>query len=274
VKRSIVVLSILCLFAVQAHAAFEFKVRGARAMAVCGAYSTRAQGADSVFWNPAGLGVARRAEITSFCSQLYSLSNLSDVGTAASIPFRFGTAGIAFSRFGTFDYQEQEVVLSQGFRFGHKFFAGVNARAFLLRIDGFGSDTAFGLDAGAAVPFAEKFRLAFTARNLNRPSIGVEKEPLPSGWTLGVCYAPARSLSISADILKIGKGQASFRSGTEISFGEVLSLGFGVSNEPMEFAGGLGIEVKGMRVDYAYLHHNVLSGTHQFSASWKFGAVR
>ena len=46
----------------------------------------------------------------------------------------------------------------------------------------------------------------------------------------------------------------------------------GVQSQPARFSGGMGMRAGIVRLDYAYHQHGTLSGQHEFTLTFKFGA--
>ena len=100
----------------------EFSV-GARPAALSGAFTAVADDVHSVYYNPAGLGLLPRPELTAYYARLFP--NLSDqtrtaltfLGGASPLPFdgRWGGVGLGYTEFRVDSlYKERQLALAYG----------------------------------------------------------------------------------------------------------------------------------------------------------------
>jgi hypothetical protein len=268
------VVFILMLLAVRANAGFEKLEQGGRATALGGAFTGVASGAFTVFYNPAGLMPLVQREAVFFYSQPYGIPELSYASFAFVDPvtFKFGSFGVAATTYGFDLYRETTLSLAYASNFGDKFFYGVSTTYYNLSIAGYGSDASVGFNVGVLAVLSSTVRLGGYAMNLNRPTIGVSKEPLPQVLTLGVAYTPSKPLLISADVEQDVKFPLQVKIGVEYEAIKYLVLRGGFATpEPSRFSGGFGIRYAGVTLDYAVYSHTELGLTHQASVSIPFG---
>lgn len=251
--------------AVPLMAAFEFKPAGAASAALGGSLNANASGAGSAFGNPAGLAWSETAEFASFYSRLYSLKELSFTGSAAAFRVPFGGVGLSYSQFGEAPYQEKEAALSFAFGLSPKVQVGGAARGYFLSIDDFGSARAAGFDIGAASLIHPGARLSVLAKNVNRPAIGTSQIPLPTGISAGGAFLLVQGVQLFAEIQAVEPDPILFRSGLEFSLSDRFYLRGGLRTRAMQFAGGFGARLGGIRFDYAYQHSLRLPGSHHVS---------
>lgn len=259
------------LFLTVAQAAFEFKETGARGVGLSGAFSARATDATAPFWNPAALRLVPQIEITSFYSQLFSVSDLAYLGGAFAAPTPLGGVGLAYSQFGPTAFREQQLYISHGFELANNLFAGYNLKGMFLKIDEFGSASTFGFDAGVLARITESLNIAAVGKNLNRPTIGAVKESLPTGFVAGAAFQALEGLWLSGDFERIDPNPVSLKSGFEFMMAEYFTLRGGIQNNPARFTAGFGTKAGIVRLDYAYQQQGSLSANHQVTVSFKFG---
>ena len=63
---------------------------------------------------------------------------------------------------------------------------------------------------------------------------------------------------------------AKIQAGIEFEVMDNFWLRTGVSTYPNSISGGFGLLLKGIKIDYGYSNHPVLSDTHQFSIGYQF----
>ncbi len=252
------------------RAAFEIKPAGAVSAGLGGSAEANAAGAWSVLGNPAGLGWSDGIELASFYSRLYSLKELSYAGSAAGLRLPFGGAGLSYSQFGEAPYQEKEAAFALAFDLSPKVQIGGTARGYFLEIDDYGSARAAGFDVGAVSRLHPNARLSLLAKNVNRPALGPSRIPLPSGIMAGGAFHIAPGLQLYTEVHAVEPDPILVKSGLEFSLGDRLFLRGGLRTRAMQFAGGFGIQLGPVKVDYAYQHSSRLPGSHQLSLelSW------
>jgi len=74
----------------------------------------------------------------------------------------------------------------------------------------------------------------------------------------------------SIEIKKDFAQETEFMGGVEIKPFDILSLRFGVHQNPATWNGGVGLSVKGIEIDLAYSTHAVLPGTFYGNVGYKF----
>lgn len=257
------------LVAQESGAAFEFKEVGARAQALSGAYTALCLDASSPYWNPAGLGAVRKMEFMSFYNQLYSLKEINFFGSSFAFPTRIGTFGMAFSQIGSPLYKEQEFYLSHGIKLVRPIYVGYSLKGMFLTIDQFGKGKTFGLDASILSYLTPALTLALSFKNLNRASMGKSEEPLPQGFLIGMANKIVPGLVLTGEIERMTPAPLIIKTGIEYGLTSSFKFRGGFSGAPLKFSGGFGLRLKKVELDYAYLSHEALLGTHTFSLYFK-----
>jgi hypothetical protein len=187
---------------------------------------------------------------------------------AAAFPVRSGAWAFAYDRFGVPDYREQEVLLARSILFSESVSFGAALKGLHLRIADFGSALAWAADAGFELRLKERWTASLSARNLNRPRLGPVSPP--SGFLAGLSYRLAEFLRIEARLDQSSGGPLSFRSGLEGDAGRIRLRG-GWNSQTASFSGGFGLEVRSVRVDYAYVQTSALAPSHVLSVGLRFG---
>lgn len=215
----------------------EFSV-GARPAALSGAFTAVADDVHGLYYNPAGLALLPRPELTAYYARLFP--NLSDqtrtaltfLGGACPLPFdgRWGGAGVGYTEFRVDSlYKERQLVLGYGRSLlADRLSLGVGLKS-LQRVFGDTADTlnafsgnnpgnrtgaidpvfqgghgatAVGLDVGALYQLFPQWRLGLALANLNRPDLGLANdEKLPLIARMGVAYQP-KFMTVSADLTR------------------------------------------------------------------------
>ncbi len=134
-----------------------------------------------------------------------------------------------------------------------------------------GNQTTYGVNLGALATLHQRTRIAFAVKNLNNPSMGSDQTfDLPQHLALGVAYEPYDGVITEVDLSqKLGE-ETKIQAGIEFEVLDNFWLRTGASTYPNTISGGFGILFKGIKIDYGYSNHPVLSDTHQFSLGYQF----
>ena len=246
-------------------AGFEQTEVGARAKALGSSFVGLANDVWAISYNVGGLAnLTQREAAVFYAPTQFGLSELSLSAFAVGYPTDKGVFGISARRFGFDLYREVSWTLSYANTF-HDVALGVNLNYHNVAIQNYGSAGTIGFDVGALVHLTSQVQWGISAKNINAPTIGSSREPLPQSFSTGIAYLPLEKLSLSLDYFKETKFDASSRFGAEYWVVDEVALRFGISNEPTLYAGGFGIQYNIFEFDYAFTTHQELGVTHQFS---------
>jgi hypothetical protein len=246
--------------------AFEERVRGARLMALGGASS----GVSGEIWaiptNPAAAAtMCDRTFSISAAPTPFGLAELSTVDIAFLQPFKPGSLAVTASVFGSDLYRETVVSLSAGGPLLKTLDVGLSFTAYALSIRNYGGAWTLGVTAGVLVHLSETLSLGFSAENLNAPTVGAVREPLPQAMHAGMSYRPLSDFLIAADVGKDLQFPVDLSIGFEYAPIEALLLRGGTTLNPSTYTAGIGIRTAILRLDYAFSAHPDIGMSHGFS---------
>jgi len=261
----------LFILSLPLKAAFEFKEGGVRAAALAGAYTAAADDVEAVFWNPAGLRFCDGIQVNTTYTNLYGLSDLKYMNFNFIMPtLTAGTWGIGYTSFGPSDYRETDLRLSFASGLGSGVYMGANLKSNRVKIgNGGGSAGALGVDLGFTANVSPRFRMGFTAINVNSPALGDTSEMPERRFMAGFLLKPFDGVRASFDISKPLKEELETRAGVEFGISEALDLRAGVQTIPARFTFGFGLNWSVFTFNYAFLNHTVLNTQHLFSLQMK-----
>jgi hypothetical protein len=270
---------------------------GARAAALGGAYASLARGAESVYWNPAGLESTHGIELEASHVELFQ--GLRDDqfalagrawggGLAASVRAQYSEAiperDAIGNLIGTFGSHDLEFALGYGRALARGLTLGANAKVVRERIANAAAST-YAFDVGAGwEPGPAGLTLGLAAQNLGpaaRFTIdGAKGEPvpLPAAFQPGASYVVALSptLAIAGALEgRFARGRSGIGIvGLELSApaaGAALRVGWRANDNASSLSLGAGYAVSSMRLDYAFVPFNDdLGDTHRFSLAAQF----
>ena len=268
---------------------------GARAAALGGAYTAISGDLESTAWNPAGIyAVKERATAVSLTSYLVDTeAGFLSVGLPAgprmlalSVNYftygelqRTGEDGLAQGTFGAFDIATG-ISAAQPF-WGDRLTLGGTAKWIYSGIDDYAADAwAFdlGLLANGPIP---GMTIGASMSNLGAVRSGFTKDhtdSLPVLLRAGMSHHPAHfplPLLLAMDVTIPNDNDPYFNFGVEIELAGGLTLRPGYSlqqsgldgDEALGLSTGAGLDLKGMRLDYAYASFPALGDVHRISLS-------
>lgn len=268
---------------------------GARAAGMGGAFTSMATGPDASFWNPAGLGAIEDRQFSVGHFSWYqditlnhgalSIPVSSQVGLAASVTFvdygkieGYDNVGTSTGDISAGDWAAG---LSLGVALSDQLRAGVTGRYINQKLADV-SASGFAADFGLSLQ-VNSFNFSAVAANVGPTmKFETESERLPAAVRFGVAFAPAQSMLVGAvEVEKKIYGDIVTRQGLELRFNNQYFLRSGVSLYPGQgeyrslktgYAVGAGMELKAIRVDYAFTPSTDLGADdlHRFSLGFKF----
>lgn len=279
--KKIILISLLIVHAALLLAVFDDYIPSARARAMGGAYTAVADDASSIFFNPAGLAEINY-EVQAGFSQLngQKFSDFRTLAAGIKLPKKYGTIGLGARIFGvTFeDYDlmsEQTFSLSHGFVLQHDIHStiavGYTANYYRLKFEEEDPDHALGFDLGLSALLHGRTRLGFAVTNLNQAVMGdTNQNTLPGKLALGISYQPYEQVITSIELKKDFAQETEFMGGMEAKLLEPLTIRFGVHQNPATLSGGIGLDIRGIKLDLSYTAHAVLPSTLYGNLAYKF----
>ncbi len=247
-------------------ASFEDQTASARIAALADAGVALPFGADCIFINPAALfHPPDHFDAHLFYTKPFGLKELHLGNCAARLNHNRFAGAMAFQNFGNSLYAENQFLLATAWRVLPTVVVGATGRLGSLSIQGYGQTHSFLLDVGAVVRLSSKTYWGFAVKNATNAKIGVNREPLPTVMTSGLCLKPRSNLSLLCDLSKDTRFPIDLRCGIDYHLYDPLAVRIGVGTEPTRYSAGFSIGLARFRIDYAFSSHFDLGLTHMFS---------
>jgi len=258
---------------------------GARPLGLGGAFAGVASDANAIYWNPAGLPVLQRQEITTMYGNLYGIG-LKNSYLGYILPVGDNHAvGIDWMHYGfgddEFSYGQNMFNLAYGIRLHRMVSLGINGK-FIdqdMSLDNTsrGSSRGFGFNFGILFSPIENFSFGITGNDLGGTSVKYDNDISEviynQRFRFGVAYKPLEGLLLASDI------DDRFHFGTEYWLFDMLALRIGLQkplkkisdySRSLIYSGGLGIKYRFLQFDYAFESDPELPNTHRFSLTFSY----
>jgi hypothetical protein len=220
----------------------------------------------SIFSNPGGLAQIHTIEVGAYYSPSpFGLDELQTAYLGCTLPFAFGSAGIGFMHYGCELYNVNELHIAFGRNYGTSFYYGASLNCHQLKIENYGSDVAYQINAGFVSTLTPDISWGAAILNINQGKIGVNNEVLPSVYTTGLAWNPINNCLLFLSLQKESENQPSINLGYSYAPLEYITIMSGYSTNPAIFSAGLSVAYKFTEFDYALTHHGELGYSHQIS---------
>ena len=263
---------IFSFYSFPAFAAFDNCGTSAKALSLGHACVALGDEASVISTNPGGLGFFKKIGFQASLSRLFDLDELSEKEFYLVYPFKSFSFGGGTYIFGKTDYY-QELVLTLVFGYELKDYLSFGSNVKYMRVSfspTYMALSVWGTDFGAIFKFDDKVQFGMVIKNFNQPELLDNSDDIPTIFSSGIAVFPYEEVNLVFDFSydKRYKGQLHF--GQEVKLIRNLPLRFGIQTSPARYAFGVGFNFEKMNVDYAYLNHPVLGGSHKvsFSLSW------
>ncbi len=270
---------------------------GARALGLGGGFTSMADDASTVFYNPAGLAVLDNQEVTGMHMTLFE-GTLYDYVSWAYPTLALGGFGIAFMRIGTgdiikreqyvdmgtFDYSYTQIILAYGRSLRDGLTVGANLKIVNQSLERF-SDYGVGFDLGVLKEFNHNIRVGVMFRDLVPATLklkttGQSSETSITGETLPVSVVLGSSINYlrihnraimnaSFELEKTEQRSVKLHTGAEFVIDNTYAIRAGYDRDNVTF--GAGVVINRLKFDYAYKFIDYLNDSHRFSVSYMIG---
>ena len=251
---------------------------GARPVGLGGAFTAVADDAHAIYWNPAGLPLLQRTELTGTYGDLFGLGMQNSYFAGTYSVTDNLAVGMDWFRDGFDDnvlmFGKNKINFSGAYRY-RTYSLGLNLKYVDVGMEldnvSLGKASGFGLDIGLLASLSPTLKVGAVAHDVAGTSVTYENDVaeciLPRSLRAGVSYKPLENWTTALDLgdrLHVGTeywvtDQLGVRAGLQ----KDLDTRQGFS-ESLLYAAGIGLKYSVFQIDYAYEHHPVLPATHRF----------
>ncbi|MDB5195837.1 MAG: hypothetical protein JWP88_207 [Flaviaesturariibacter sp.] len=180
---------------------------------------------------------------------------------AVALPTNRGNFGFSASYSGSTTYNESAMGLAYARKLGAKVSLGVQFNYQSITVQGYGSTSAVNAEAGALFHATDKLHLGVHAYNPTSVRLGKGEERLPAIFTSGAGYEVSDHFFASAEVQKTEGQPLSVNAGMQYGFGRQAFARGGFSSANESFYLGIGLLLKGFRLDATASVHPQLGVT-------------
>lgn len=289
------------LLAGPARAAFEDIGAGARPIGMGSVFTAIADDANTVHYNPAGLGQLRHPQMTAGYGRLYlGLTDGSNLGSGllgVTLPIkdgRWGTVGVGALNLQLVGaYSENTWSVAYGKEVAPALFAGAAVKS-LQR--GYGTDAytandplfrqhgksaqAASMDLGLLYRWDKHYVLAASVKDVNNPDVGLgTADKVPPAWKAGFAYYQ-RAFVVSAEATRRDRDSGMALGGERWFMKHLVAgrMGFDFGSRNRRNLGlGASVRMGNAQIDYSFLLPLTgitdTNGSHRVSLTVRFGKV-
>jgi len=271
---------VLILIATNIFAIFDDYEPSPRARAMGGAFYAMSNDAYAIFYNPGGLADVNNHLGISYTKVMGNeFQVINTMVFAMKLPKKFGTLGIGLHAMDV-DFQNVNLMSEKIYALSHSFTImkdvhskinfGYTLNMYHLSFDGYGAQSAIGVNLGTIATLHQRTKIGFTVTNLNNPKVGKNNlHELPQKMVMGISYEPYTGIHTSLELKKPFAGTTEIHAGTELQITKIFALNFGIRSNPASYSAGAQFTLYDMIVNYAFNTH-ILGDTHHFGLGYKF----
>jgi hypothetical protein len=267
---------------------------GAGPAAFGSAYTALANDAYAPVWNPAGLGFLESTQLAgqhlayleSMNYEFVGLVHPLRKGDAVGVSAQYLTSGdipatdLAGQSFGSYSDTFGAYSLAYGHAFSERFSLGLTGKVIHLQLEDV-SANAYAADLGAFYVLNAKWHLAATIANLGTKITFLKAgNSLPRTVHLAAAYRLTSAWTVAAEAAAPTAGTLSARLGVEWRPLDLIALRAGYRTDTLKelsalagFSTGIGVQVWGKELAYAWVPYGELGNTQYLSLVWRFGAL-
>ncbi|MDZ7805618.1 MAG: hypothetical protein U5K71_00710 [Gracilimonas sp.] len=245
---------ILALFSVPVHGQL---IMGAKGLGMGQATMANHEYDWAIFANPAMMN-HESTTVGFYGLRNYGFSELTDMAAVATLPTKFGVAGIGFHRYGDNLYNEMRVRLAYKNEWQMLHFAVAGNYNHISFGGSYGSGGALGVDVGIAAELTDDLWVGARSTNVNKPEYQEIYEELPRDIIIGFTYSFNEIALFAFDVAKDVRFPVSYRGGLEVKIFEGLLGRVGITTEPLSYSGGFGYSQEMWGINFAVQKHEFL----------------
>jgi hypothetical protein len=224
----------------------------------------------SAWHNPAGISSHQQLSLGISYRTVQGLEGFNTASLAVALPAKIGAFGVGVSRFGDQLYNEQQVSLSYGSKFGITDL-GIRLAYHQYHFEGFGNKGLPIISFGGITTITSEFFIGAFIENINQAKISdFQDERIPTIMQVGISYHPLESIALNVDIQKDVEFEATVLVGVSYAIIDNLTINTGFNTTPAKQFFGLDLKANNIKgkLSYAVANQRALGFSHQLSIQY------
>ncbi len=226
----------------------------------------------SPWHNPAGVSSLRQLSAAISYSTFQNIEGFNTAALAAVLPIKVGAFGLGISRFGDDLFNQQQVSIGYGNKFGITDL-GIRIAYHQYHFEGFGNKGVPVISFGGITTITDQFLIGAFVENLNQAKISdFQDERIPTIMQVGISYRPLESVAVNVDVQKDIDFKTSVLIGFSYAIIDNLTVRSGFNTSPSRQFFGVDFipsNIKGI-LSYSLAHQQILGYSHQVSIQYDF----
>lgn len=225
----------------------------------------------AIFNNPGGLADVHEKRIAFTHDFRPLFTSASRTAALFTMPLKeLGVAGFSMFRFGDELYNEQIISTAFSNQFGLASL-GLKVNYIQLHVEGFGRKGLLGIDFGGIAAFNSWLSIGAVVQNINQMKISdLDNEYMPTIMRAGVQLKATEDFLTLIEIEKDISRPSSYKAGFEYQFQHKFFIRSGFNLYPSAIFGGIGTDLRRIKIDYSISNNYYLGSAHQASACFSF----
>jgi competence ComEA-like helix-hairpin-helix protein len=219
--------------------------------------------------NPSCMGLLEGSGIAVSASRPFGLRRLDRTAVAGCIMLRRCAVGAAISLSGDDAYTEISAQAAAAWKLMNGVVAGAGISARRLQISGYSRATGFSADLSLLWSPVEGIYSALLLRSVLRTDLGSSSDPAaPRSLEIALGAVPVDNVVCAVGAARQEGLDIEYTFHTAFSPSPCISLSTGVRTDPVRFWAALELSISALSMEYGYLEHSSLPGTHSVSLCW------
>ena len=226
----------------------------------------------SVYNNQAGLAYIEQSGVGFYYENHFMLNNMNFNQFSAALKTKFGGFGLNVSYSGYSNFNEKRIGLAYGKALGKRFAVGVQLDYLntFIAYD-YGSKSMITFEVGLMARITDDLTLGAHVFNPIKARLSdYDDERIPAVLNIGLNWKLNSGFVAAIEAESDMINPLVLKGGLEYNVMDLMYLRIGISNNPNIFSFGVGLKLKGFKLDFASSMHQVLGYSPQVSATYEF----
>jgi hypothetical protein len=222
----------------------------------------------SLFNNVGGMATLTQPVASAAYDLATALPGANRMAFAATLPVKYGVAGVGVFSFGDRVYSESMLTAGFSNTFGLASL-GVRINYLQYRAEGFGTKGVFTIGMGGIARFTDQLLFGAYITNLNQPKLSENGQRVPTLLNAAMVFLPTDKVLATIEIQKDIDYQTTWKAALEYRFHTKFAVRTGFALYPNAAFLGFGFEHKRLTLDYAFQYSSTFRFNVQASVHYK-----